>query len=294
MSYPSGPQWGIPYTLTGPDGAIAVFNDDTSPYYVGMLSPESSGLDSADVRENASDQVEADGGIHGNFYYGRRPIVLQGNIIASSAVERNERIARLKRASNAMREDAILTFEPDGGLESFVKVRRQQPLRITKGWAKEFQLPLVAADPRIYGTTLTTVSAAAGGEPNAGRTYSKAFDFSYGAALAVGQIFITNNGDAESPPIIKVYGPGVNPSLYNATTNETISLVYSLAAGEYLEIDLNARTVLLNGTTNRYSAVDFANTHWWMLQPDQNDIRLGYFSFEPGAKFEISYRDAWI
>lgn len=294
MSYPSGPQWGVPYTLTGPDGAIAVFNDDTSPYFVGVLSPESSGLDSADVRENAADQVEADGGIHGNFYYGRRPIILQGTILANSSTQRNERIARLKRASNAMRDDSVLTFTPDGGLESFLKLRRQQPLRITKGWVKEFQLPMVAADPRIYGTTLTTVSAEAGGAPNAGRTYAKAFDFSYGAALSVGQIFITNNGDAESPPIIKVYGPGVNPSLYNATTNETVSLIYSLAAGEYLEIDLNARTVLLNGVTNRYSAVDFASTHWWMLQPDQNDIRLGYFSFEAGAKFEISYRDAWI
>lgn len=294
MSYPSGPQYGVKYTLTGPDGAQAVFNDDTSPYYVGVLSSDSSGLDSADVRENAADMVEFDGGIHGNFYYGRRPVVLSGTILATSATDRNTKVAKLQRASNAMRGDATLVWQPEGGLEQFVKLRRQQPLRVTGPFVKAFQLAMVAADPRIYGSTLTSVSVDAAGDPSAGRTYSKTYDFGYGIGLSVGQALITNNGNGESPPVIRIYGPGVNPTLYSATTDESIVLTYTLGAGDYLELDLSARTVRLNGDTNRYGAINFPSTSWWLLQPDQNDIRLGYFSFTAGARMVIDYRDAWI
>lgn len=160
----TGPEYGIKYTLEGPDGTKAVFNDSTDPNFVGSLSPESSGLDSADVRESAIDNVEGDGGIHGNFYYGRRPVVLQGTIIASSAAQRNERALKIQTAANALRADASLRWKTQGGTveEVELKVRRQQPVRITKGYVKEFQIPLVSANPVIlsYGVIETGVVGA--------------------------------------------------------------------------------------------------------------------------------------
>jgi len=150
-----GVEWGAKYTLTGPDGTIVVFNDSADPNFVGVLSPESSGLDSPDVREDAQDRTEDDGGIHGNFYYGRRPVVLQGTIIASTETVRAERIEKLMRATNAMRGNATLKWKPTGAVEEVeLQLRRQQPLRITKGFVKDFQAAMVSADPRIYGTTI--------------------------------------------------------------------------------------------------------------------------------------------
>jgi hypothetical protein len=150
-----GVEWGAKYTLVGPDGTTVVFNDSSDPNFIGVLSPESSGLDSADIREDATDAVEEDGGHHGDFFEGRRPVVLQGTIIASSATQRNERVGKLKRASRALRRDATLTWEPAGGPEGGVelKLRRQQPLRVTKGYVKDFQLGMVAADIFPKGTT---------------------------------------------------------------------------------------------------------------------------------------------
>jgi hypothetical protein len=151
-----GIEWGAKYTLTGPDGTIAVFNDSADPNFVGVLSPESSGLDSPDVREDAHDRTEDDGGIHGNFYYGRRPVVLQGTIIASTETARAERIEKLMRATNAMRADATLKWQPTGATEEVeLKLRRQQPLRITKGFVKDFQAAMVSADSSFYGATVT-------------------------------------------------------------------------------------------------------------------------------------------
>jgi hypothetical protein len=155
-----GVEYGAVYRLTASDGTTVVWNNSASADYVGALSAESSGLDSADVREDAQDATEADGGVHGSFWYGRRPIILQGTIYPiTSATDRNEKIGKLKRASNAMRTDAILQWKPLGAPEEvFLYVRRQQPLRLTKGYVKDFMLPLVAASIYPQGVTTNTKS----------------------------------------------------------------------------------------------------------------------------------------
>lgn len=138
----------------------AVFNDSTDVDFVGMLSPETSGLDSAEVREDAQDATEADGGVHGNFFYGRRPVILQGTVLASSKAARATQIAKIKRASNALRADATLTWTPSGGSEVTLKLRRQQPVRFSKGFVKDFMIPLVSADAYIKGASVKTVYSA--------------------------------------------------------------------------------------------------------------------------------------
>jgi hypothetical protein len=496
-------EFNVKYTLIGPDGTTAVFNDPSDPNYVGVLS-EITGLDSPDVRESADDLVEMDGGIHGDFFYGRRPIVLNGVILnPSSASARNARMDLLSRASDAMRGDAVLTWQPSGSVPQYVRVRRQQPLRVTGGWQKQFQLPLVAADPRIYSLSLNTstvftsdilgtnlvpnpsfevdtsgwnvsnssgviagtfaravgggagwpasgvaslrvtgtnaadttarrvgaatstgtsgfpvlpntdyysqvqlsvnngivasgsngfrmfinwyqasgaVSAIQSGTfgsftsfpgigpltisvqgtapsdaafagivvdatvntvsdfvdfhmdaaiftpgtylpygyfdgndprgarwtgptnqsasqllpPTAGRTYGKTYNISYAAAAPLGQLLVTNGGTSLTYPVIRIYGPGNNPKIYNFTTGKIISLVYSLGAGDWLTIDTLNRTVLLNDSTSRYSAVDFVNTAWWGLAPGVNDLRIAFDTYIAGSALRVDWRDAWI
>lgn len=75
-----GVEQGARYVLTGPDGTRAVFNDRTDTAFVGFLTAPPSGLDAAEVRESSDLLVEADGGIHGAFYLGRRPFALEGII----------------------------------------------------------------------------------------------------------------------------------------------------------------------------------------------------------------------
>lgn len=118
--YPFAPEFGAKYTLVGPSGARAVFNDITDTDWVGALT-EVTGLDSADVRENGQDLVEADGGAHGNFYYGRRPIVLNATIYGHASVaQRNLKIDKIVRASNAMRGDSFLSWKPATRVENFI------------------------------------------------------------------------------------------------------------------------------------------------------------------------------
>lgn len=294
MSLPAGPQYSAVYVLQGPDGTRAVLNDPTDADYIGVVT-EITGLDSPDVRENADDLVQMDGGIHGDFFYGRRPIVLSGMILnPASADDRNRKMTKLMQASNAMRGDATLTWTLANNNQQFVSVRRQQPLRITDNWQKTFQCSLVAADPRIYSTTLNQITTAASAVPtNIGRIYDKSYDIDYGGSAVAGGLLISNDGNAITYPILTVTGPGSNPQILNYTTGESINLIYTLAAGEYITIDTLNRTVKLGGTTSRYSAIDFTNTKWWGLVPGLNDIRQGWTS-QAGASLTVQWRSAWV
>jgi 6-phosphogluconolactonase (cycloisomerase 2 family) len=77
----------------------------------------------------------------------------------TSVADRNDKETKLIQASNAMREDAILTWTPEGGEEQFIKVRRAAAPRISGNWVKEFQIALVAEDPAIYSAAQFTKEA---------------------------------------------------------------------------------------------------------------------------------------
>jgi hypothetical protein len=259
---PSGPEFGVPYVLTAADGQRAVFNDEADPDYVGMLT-DISGFDSPEVRENADDLVEMDGGLHGDFYYGRRPITLEGQIMHNGdPFLRNMQVAKLQRASSALREDATLIWTPSGGVQQYMNLRRQQPLRITGGFNKTFQLSMVASDPRIYSTALHSNQADTGTPSGAvaGFGFNMGFPLSFGQAIPSGQMFLVNQGNAENFPIYYVYGPGTSPAIVNMTTGTVISMLVSLGLLDVLIVDTRERTVRLAQRSGADDVVNYVLT----------------------------------
>ena len=269
--YPISTEAGAIYTLTGPDGSVAVFNDPSSPDYVGMLT-EVTGLDSAEVRESASDLTEADGGAHGAFYFGRRPIVMTGRVFGhASLAARDLRLDRARRASLALRGDAVLTWKPSDWasrsyLELFTTVRRQQPFRESGGWVKEFQIALVSQYATIQSSALITVGT---GVPT------------------------ENRGNYPAYPLIEITGASANPTVsVGGLTFRTAGL--TLASGEKVQFDmLNHSGQFTAGpragqSANRY--IDFTNTQWPYLSG------LGAsqaFSMTGGGSTSASYRHTW-
>lgn len=275
---PVGLEQGAVYTITGPDGARAVFNDPTDRDFIGFLSAPPSGLDAAEIRESSDLIVEGDGGIHGSFYFGRRPWTLEGLIdptprqaedeLRTEAEITNRRINRLQRATMAMRRDATLTWVPTGGSPVQVTARRQG-LRISDRLPKRFLISMVSADPRIYGQIVKSQSIAA----------------------SPGTMTLRNDGTAPSPPLITLRDGWPNPVIANQQTGEALHFGLTTAPGDVLVIDATARTVTLNGA-NRYSALDFPSSDWWDVQPGDNPIAATPTS--GGGSMTADFRDAWL
>lgn len=62
-------------------------------------------------------------------------------------------------------------------------------------------------------------------------------------------LVIDNTGEALTWPTIRIYGPGDNPSFENTTIDKKVALTVSMDAGDYIDIDMEAATVMMYDAT---------------------------------------------
>ncbi len=139
----------------------------------------------------------------------------------------------------------------------------------------EFAIPLKSGDPRKYAQHLTSLSTAISG----------------GTSVAA-----TNIGTYPAGAVIRIQGPVVNPVVTNTQSSSALAFVLTVADGDYLEIDLLNRSVLLDGVTNKRATMTIPS-RWFMLQPGANTLVLSAGSggsLGSGSALEVDYRSAWL
>jgi hypothetical protein len=138
------------------------------------------------------------------------------------------------------------------------------------------------------------------GSTELGRTYDQLYDKTYTASLVIGAKNLTNFGNIEVLPVIRIYGPCTQPRIENQTTGIKLEFLatYSIASGDYITIDFAEGTVLLNGdpSNSRYDKIDFASgiSKWWTLIPGVNSIRFYPLSSSPPSKAILEWRSGYL
>lgn len=271
---------GTTYELEGATGFngepidIASFNDEQDPNFIGYLD-DISGLDGADVRQAAQERSRQHGGIHGDFLLGRRTIVMAGRIWPIPVSTRHIREDKLLAAARALSSDAYLRWTPADGIEREVAVRMADRPSIRGGYVKDFSIALVAADPRIYSRQVNT----------------RRVSYMVNPAMTMN---VPNAGNIEAPCTVRIYGPINDPIIGHQQRGQELTFNgLSLAADDYLEVDLNARTATVNGVDNVYSSLLFPAS-WWALDPRDNTIYVqGSGGQTDDTRAVITYRHAW-
>lgn len=256
----NAPVYGVKVVLTRGSYRVT-FNDSTDSDNIGSLT-NIDGLDSPTVREQGENLQEFDGGIHADrFFYGRRPIMLEGVVHGHATVSaRNTNLQKLMDVTNAMRDDMTMTWQPAGGFEVSVALRRQQPLRIEGlGPNKTFAAGMVAADPRIYSTTTVTQSLGASGTT------------------------VTNSGSTEAFPIYYVTGKTTANARLTVDGKYVASFTNGLAPDYVYTIDSLKRTVL-KGARSGFRRNSFPNPSFEKTAAPQYASLNGFVStFNPFA-----------
>jgi hypothetical protein len=125
-----------------------------------------------------------------------------------------------------------------------------------------------------------------------GRGYDRKYPTS-----AVAGVSIVNPGDVSVPWQARIYGPCVNPALYNDTAGQALILSanggLTLAAGESVLFDSAARTITVDGSS-RYNRLDVARSSWWPLLAGDNSVRFAPAQYSPNSVCEFSWRQAWL
>jgi Phage tail protein. len=185
-----------------------------------------------------------------------------------------------------------LTFRPHGGPDRRLagRPRRAAVSARVVGCRVEAVLEYFAPDPRVYDdaeTVLTVAAATSGG----GRTYNRTYNLTYAAGGAGGNLAAVNAGNFPTRPVLKVTGPCDTPKVENVEAGRFLQADLALAAGEFLVLDTDARTVLLGGTASRYSSL-IPGSSWWELPPGTSTVK--FTSADSQGTLEVRYRSAYL
>lgn len=116
--------------------------------------------------------------------------------------------------------------------------------------------------------------------------------------LVSGATLIDVLGTAAAPPIIDIYGPCSDPLFRCVDTGKQMVFTgLSIADGDFLHVDMEARTVTLNNdpSQSRYSRIDLANSQWFTL-PTGNGVQVIFSPNTPSGNCQavLSWRSRWL
>lgn len=237
-----------------------VMNTDAALPFIDIHSVD--GLDSPPVRHSSTPREGTHGGYVDAQFEDIRTITFEGNIYAP--VDEYEEYCDLLKANFAPRVAVGPLFTgTDAGMR--VLFAKSLGIRYVKDQMRRlgvspFQLQFLVEDPRWYDPT-PTVQALPG-------------------TLAL-------SGNRETTGIITINGSRTNPVITKGSSSLTFA--YTLAGGNTIVIDLDKRTVILNGTTNLRDKLTVTGG-WPVLSPGNNVFTLG--GTGAGA-ISISARSAW-
>lgn len=277
-----GPQW----TLGSWQGNWTDAND-----VEWWVSTEEGWTASPDIRSTLEALPGDDGGSDASPLYSPRVITLTGAAIAPDATTMAN--ARLGFSSTLeAQRGGTLSCTDLTGLTLSAFVRLSGPIRIAQNGinAFDFQLQLTAPDPRKYATPVETsvgLPASVGG-----LSFPVAFPADFGLSSG-GSVTVTNAGTVRTWPVLRLAGPLVNPRVINPATGDELHVTATIPAGQYIDIDTSARTVLLNGTASRRAAVTVAG-EWLPVAPGVSSFRFGSDVYDPSALLTVAVRSAWL
>jgi len=265
-----------PYEFKFLDAGVILNSDPFTPEGSFVDITKVTGLSSAPYRTTERDREGMDGGFIDAEFEKMRTIVLEGTAYAT--VENIIAFLDLLKENYApVKEPLPFYFHaPNIG----VRVAFCKAYGVSFDWdtalrtgTSPVQFILTAEDPTIYEAIPTTVTCSLPVE-GAGRGYDKAFDYGYGGPNSGGFIAINNAGNKPANAIITIQGPVINPIVTHDTTGKFLSFNITVGADQFLTIDLRNRTVLLNGSSNRRSAL-INTSRWFLLLPGDNSFRFG-------------------
>lgn len=113
------------------------------------------------------------------------------------------------------------------------------------------------------------------------------------ATVVTGQVTLTNDGNESGPVVLRIDGPCVGPVVTHVSTGNALVFSSSLVlqSGEFLLIDMDARTALANGQVNRAGYI--TSRGWSALDPGDNTFAFTAQQFNSRSQLTVTAYPAW-
>lgn len=222
------------------------------------------GWESSASTIDVQQKARGNGGWAGESYLASKTITLSGTMHARSPFEARDAYDRLIAANGLA--DTRLTVTQWGKSEWSMVRREDKPLiEWISPRAFTWSLQMVALDPRRFGDP----SSLSLGLPQTVNGLTVPFTVPFTIPSYRNTAELTNDGITPGPVTLRITGPVTNPIItHNGSSGtQVFAMRITLGDGEWLDIDMDAHTVLAQGTASRNGYI----------------TQRGWHSFDPGV-----------
>ena len=249
-----------------------------------------------ELRTSDRTRLRRHGALPGDDFLESRTITATGYVTTSDRDTAPE-IAALIDGTITSDEDVLVMKWHGVGGNGLVRVNaRVRRRHIPQAWPRwqrgepQWAIQWEATDPRLYANTASSGSVGLAADTT-GLTWALTWPLNWGGVSESNLLNCVNAGNFPTPVTLTITGPCTNPSVENVTQGRTLALTMTVATGETVVIDTDARTVLLNGTASRYSKLTTAE--WFDLDPGTDQLRFTA-STATAATMQADWRSAYI
>lgn len=210
-----------------------------------------------------------------------RTITLEGEIIGSNIEDSFDEFDSISKAFYAsISTPGLLKWTRSSSgetLQAECQLASLSPLVLTDGSnLLQYQVSLTAPDPRVYSQTQTTGTGNVVTNAATGNTCA-----------------FTNAGSIPTPPVLRIYGGIVAPVVRVTGSGAGLTFTSTVSSGDYLEINVQNRTVKTNGTINAISGLNAGVSDWFELPTGSGTVTLTGSSISGSPRVDLIYRSAW-
>jgi hypothetical protein len=285
----------LPFAVTCQydDTGVTMGLDPTTPtsFFVDLTSID--GLDTAPFRVTSRSREGSDGGFMDAEFEEMRVITIEG--IAYNCDHTSLDTLKGNFAPSKVVKPYYVFLDGVGQRVVFCKslglrYKIDSSMRLA---TYQIQAQLQAEDPTIWSDPAISANSGLVGTYG-GFGFNLGFNFGFGTTTGTaGSASAYNNGNKPADATIRIDGPVVNPTVVRDQSGDALAFNLTVAAGDYLTINLRNRTVLLNGSANRRSAL-LGTSKWFLLQPGANSILfLGTAGVGGTPSMTVTYRSAY-
>jgi hypothetical protein len=226
-----------------------ILGDDVSTFMYELTGWD----DLPPITSGNSSRTSYPGSYPGSKLAGERTISWVGRFNPYPVSGWSTELKALRAAMTPVDEEISITIRTlDETLVAFGSVtNRAIPGNRNYGAAKaaDVAIQFTCSDPRRYTETTNVTLIPFPSMSSAGLVYPLEYPLDYGPLEDTGSAAVANIGDTDVPVVYSIYGPVTDPVIRVGASFVRFDI--TLAAGEVLEVDTKAGTVVLNGVANR-------------------------------------------
>ena len=244
--------------------------------------------DAPGVRSGLLPKAQQDGDWDATGFSDGRVVTITGTVVEASTQDAYVVAQQLAALRPQQVVEVVVVNASIGTLSAMARVTTGVKPSWIGTTAFEYTMTVSAPDSLKYGPPTYATATLSTATPGAGKVYPIAYPLDYGIAPGVtpGAVLVANAGTAAYWPRLRILGPVTNPVVTLVESGAWVRYTGSLLAGQWLDLDMANRRVLLQGQVSVRQSVSSAGD-WLSVPPGGGSVTWSADTADPAALLSV-------